>query len=455
MMKHSVCIIDDAIPTIGFPDFIDGTKRLDQTTLKFLTSEESEWPESILKELIEEINETQKDWSLSAFTNPVFYLRHYDEELFSPDIIFFDWTFGGSTTSTENFLKQILEKTYAIVIIYTGDDEEDEVTNLIESEEFANYKERLKVIKKEGADSIRELFSETKNRLNDNFSFRYGQELKGNALSALDDILIEISKLSINDFVALFGSKKSNGNYYISTSELTSIISQKFMHELLDKQFSNVEEKTPADVNIEDDQTVRRLWSYRLYYSPNDNIVRKGDIIYKVNNNKNELFLVLSSDCHLNMFWKKNFGYIAMVPLYRLDKTNKEIKKKFDAVNAKTLKSFKITSLSNSNIEGITILPGIKDKDGKYHDYLLNAKEVFTIRRELPAINNIDSLKYNLDLSYKHFRGYSGKGRITVAEPFLSPLIQYIMDSVTGYGSPDFPPYLSTKIKEKFDESRK
>jgi len=452
-MKHSVCIIDDAIPTTGFPDFIDGTKKLDQAILKYLTINENDWSEPTLKSLIEEINNTQDNWSLSAFTNPEFYLRHYDEELFSPDIIFFDWAYGGSTTPSEDFLKQILEKTYAVVNIYTGEDNENEVTNLIESDEFESYKERLKVVKKESDNSIQELFNETRSRLQDNFSFRYGQELKNNALSALDDILIEISKLSIKDFVALFGSKKGN-NFTITTNELTSIIAQKFMHELLSKHFSNAEEQTSGEVDFEDEQMVRRIWSYRLYYSPNDNIVRKGDIISKVNGNGNQLFLVLSSDCHLNMFWKKNFGYVALVPLYRLDDSNEEVKKKFTAVNAKTLKGFKITSLTNPSIEGITILPGIKDENGHCHDYLLNTKEVFTKRRELPKIKGIDNHKYGLRLTYNYFNGYKGTNRIRVSEPFLSPLIQYIMDNVTGYGCPDFPDYLSKKMKEKFDGSR-
>src|SRR5690606_17040199 len=137
-----------------------------------------DWSEPTLKSLIEEINNTQDNWSLSAFTNPEFYLRHYDEELFSPDIIFFDWAYGGSTTPPEDFLKQILEKTYAVVNIYTGEDNENEVTNLIESDEFESYKERLKVVKKESDNSIQELFNETRSRLQDNFSFRYGQELK-------------------------------------------------------------------------------------------------------------------------------------------------------------------------------------------------------------------------------------------------------------------------------------
>lgn len=453
-MKHSVCIIDDAIPTTGFPDFIDGTKKLDQAILKYLTINEKDWPEPTLKSLIEEINLTQDNWSLSAFTNPEFYLRHYDEELFSPDVIFFDWAYGGSTTPPEDFLKQILEKTYAVINIYTGEDYENEVANLIATDEFLSYQTRLKVVRKEADNSIQELFTETQSRLQNNFSFRYGQELKNNALSALDDILIEISKLSVKDFVALFGSKKGN-NFSITTDELTSIIAQKFMHELLTKHFSNAEEQTSGEVNFEDEQMVKRIWSYRLYYSPNDNIVRKGDIISRVNGNSNQLFLVLSSDCHLNMFWKKNFGYVALVPLYRLDNSSEEIIRKFTAVKSKTLQGFKITSLTNPSIEGITILPGIKDENDIYHDYLLNTKEVFTKKRQLPNIKNIQRDKYGLRLEYNHFNGYKGTNRIRVSEPFLSPLIQYIMDNVTGYGCPDFPEYLSKKIKEKFDGSRK
>ncbi len=453
-MKHSICIIDDAIPTTGFPEFIDGTKRLDQSILKYLTINEPDWDEEALKNLIIEINDNQSDWTLSAFTNPQFYFSHYENEIFSPDIIIFDWEYGGSTDSSEELLMKLLEKTYAIVNVYTHADNEGQVTAIIESDSFESYVNRLRLIKKDEDDSVAKLVDYTLERFNSNFSFRYGQELKNNALSALDEVLIQISKLSIDDFVGIFGYRKSGG-FSISTNDLTAIISEKFKHELLSKKFSKSEEKTTGQVDFNDEDLVRKIWAYRLYYCPQDNIVRKGDIISRVNGDDDERYLVLSSDCHLNMFWKKNFGYVSMVPIYKLSASSIKIKEKFSAVKSAHLNSLKISSLTNSSLEGVTILPGIKDAQGNFDDYLLNSKEVFTVRRKLPNIGNIEQKKYVLPLSYSNFKGYMGKDRLKISEPFLSPLIQFIVDNFTGYGCPDFPEYLTKNLKDKFNESRK
>ena len=52
-----------------------------------------------------------------------------------------------------------------------------------------------------------------------------------------------------------------------------------------------------------------------------------------------------------------------------------------------------------------------------------------------------------------------GEKRIRVSEPFLTPLIQFITENITGYGVSDFSPHLKSTIKDNlkslFDETKK
>lgn len=449
-MRHNICLIDNTIPANLYPDFIKETKILDESILKYLVLN-SEWDEPPVKGVVEKLLDDSDNWKVSAFKDPSFYLSHCEEEVFNPEIILYDWDYGQGPGSdkAETDLLAILETTYAIVHIFTNADSQDGVTNVIAKDEFEPYRERLKLFKKDEDNSIEALLASATERYNSNFSYRFGKEVKLNANKALENIFIEISKLSIDQFVAYFGSTAPNNKSKISTNSLVSIIAEKFKHELVKQDFLKTEEVVNTRVDSTNDTLIRKIWSYRLYYRPNDNIVRRGDIIKKRDNNL--LFLVLSSDCHMNQFWNKNFGHVSLVPLYKLNPNDAAVMAKFDACNANKIKDFKLTSLTNPTIDGITVLPGVKDFDSdNFSDYLLVPKEIFTERIELPALPNINNLKQNLRLLYDYWTDIENEYTISISEPFKSPLMQFIMENITGYGCPDFPPYLQTIIKNGF-----
>lgn len=448
-MKHSVCVIDDSIPTGGDTDFIDDTKILGKSTLKYLLGNEI-WPDDNVKSLISTIVQDDSHWHLTAFRNPSFFFNHVQDNILTPEIFIFDWDYDGQSEDSEEHLMTLLKSTYSLIYVYTKADMEDAVSAIIASDRFADFRHRLSVIKKED-NSVDRLLAEANEKYEKNFSYRFGKELKMRAIKGIDEILIEISKLSLHDFMALFGSKKGN-KYSIPTVELVSIISEKFKHQLLSRKFPEETVSLTTESVQNDENLTRKIWSYRLYHCPEDNIVRKGDIIRTHKNGGDTLFLVLSSDCHMDNFWKKNFGFVTLIPLHKLIAENENIRNRFEANNANKLNQFKPTSLTNSQIAGMTILPGIKDKDGSFSDYLLNAKEVFSKKIPLPTGNGID--KFNLPLIYNHWKGYDWKNRSRVSEPFLSPLIQFILEHITGYGSPDFPEALRTQIKKSFDDAR-
>ena len=67
-----------------------------KSILKFLITKHDDWPSEPLKNLVEDIFKNHKDWTLSAFTHPNFYSNYTEENIFSPDIIIFDWDYDVS-----------------------------------------------------------------------------------------------------------------------------------------------------------------------------------------------------------------------------------------------------------------------------------------------------------------------------------------------------------------------
>ncbi len=455
MKKYSVCILDDEIPAIDFSDFMDDKKLLNENNFQHLIRYEDKWENSDLFNFVKDIYSSSK-YYLTGFTSHAAFFNFSNNEIIAPDVVVFDWTISGQTIEdAENYLLKLLNSTYCLVAIYTQDDKNDEVTNIISESPFKDYlNSRLFIIRKEEDDCVSRLQEVIDERIS-NFSFSFSKELRYKKLLALNKVLSNLGKISFEQFINMFGENSINNKRQLTSIDLAEIISEKTKSELINIGFD--EKKFITDKNDDvDEEEIRKIWSFRLYHRPNDKIVRKGDIISRINTNDDTLYLVLSSDCHLNSFWNKNFGYISLIPLHRMKSNSEIIKKKFLANNGHKLNGFKLTSLTNPNqIEGITILPGVKNIEGELFDYLLNPKEVFSVKINLPNIKNIQNIRTNLRLLYNYWRGYSGKERIRISEPFLSPLIQFIMDNITGYGCPDFSGKLQEIIKKNFDESRK
>jgi hypothetical protein len=157
----------------------------------------------------------------------------------------------------------------------------------------------------------------------------------------------------------------------------------------------------------------------------------------------------------LNGFWNKNFGLISLVPLHDLNEKG-YLNTHFNGVKSDKLKKFMVTSLTNnSGISDVTILPSVTGENDELIDYLLTPKEIVSTYIELPKIENIDNLKSNLPLLYEYWPEMDLSKRISISEPFKSPLIQYVLENISGYGCPDYPDSLKIYLKKKFDDARK
>ena len=104
--------------------------------------------------------------------------------------------------------------------------------------------------------------------------------------------------------------------------------------------------------------------------------------------------------------------------------------------------NLEITSLTSNKKSPMTILPCLQTEEG-LKDFLIIPKTIRTIEIE----KNDEQQK---SLVYENFDGYY---KVTsVADPFKSPLIQFIMDNITGYGCPDYPKVLKDDLLCKIEK---
>lgn len=454
-MRKNICIIDDQWPAEHYSDFIDETKKIEESALKYLYKNHAEWPEKELFNLAKELIDNHDEWTLSAFKNPSLYFNHIDEELFSPDIIVLDWDYG-LPMSTDESLYKILESSYSIIAVYTGADKQHEVTDIVEDNKFDLYRERIRIIKKGDTDAVKQVIDYCNEKFKNNFSYKFGQELKYNAVKSLDEILISISKLSYDEFICAFGHKREDGKTEISIKEFVEIISEKFKNHLTNINFTEREIK-PVDCSELKVEDISKLWSYRMYYSPNDDLVRTGDIIDLKGYDKYTKYLVISANCHLQQFWKKNFGNLALVPLHEKCNENENLKSKLTLFSSLgSYNNTKATSISNLwNNESLSVVASVpvwdKQDEIKYKNYIIFPKEIMSVNIPPPIelkdenLGNIRSQK----LFYSHSEILIKENRININEPFRTPLIQFAINNITGYGAPDYPSNLQEVIKSE------
>ena len=136
----------------------------------------------------------------------------------------------------------------------------------------------------------------------------------------------------------------------------------------------------------------------------------------------------------MKQFGKKNGGYLTVIPLKEIrGKKSQEIAKIMDA------KNIDFSSLTSSSI-ALTILPAVPISENRNTDFLVVPKSITSIY--FPIITE----EKRKPLTYEKIENYIKIA--SLLDPFKSPLLQFILDNITGYGCPDFPQKLKDDIKK-------
>jgi len=467
-MRYSVCIIDNDIPAAG-PQAqnagIKDSELLNASNLQFLINNET-WTDDVIKSLVQTLlTEKAADgispkWDLFAFTNPAFYINAIDDGFFRPDLIVFDWEYpggqAGSGTDSESLLKQILDRTFSLVFIFSKADKKDEIEAIVSKPEFLPYRERVEYLDKtvSGLDQSTILLQNAEQRYANNFSFKFASLLRKKSVQSVDKILSDMGKASLNDVKnhVIVGHDGKKDFVDFMTERFRASLAGKEIHELVDQILTQAPGSSSPSAEL-----AAKVWSYRLYFrrQVSDDLVRRGDIV----KTGTEYSMILSADCDLGRFWNKNLGIINTVILHEIKQSNTSLKDwltlcvKPDKIPDPQIKH--LLANIGALADGPFVLPFVP-MDDEMKNFIAIPKDLKSIRINFPTEWNqlnesqkIGKLKEE-PMKYSY---WSGTERVcTVAEPFLTPVIQHVLSTMLGNGVPDYPPHMKGILKEVLED---
>lgn len=482
---HKICFIDDSIPA-NKVQTINETERLNGANIRMLLENGVVWDEDAVRELASRLAVDPGNWSISAFTNPAFYLNAIQEGTYRPEIIIYDWEYAAGAEDSATNLIEILESTYAVVWIYSSGDHEALIDAALEETELSRYAgKRLFKLMKDADGSVQNLLTRAQQFYSNNFSYKFGKILRNKSILALDKVLVQLGSHDLDRSLPLILSEGTEEtdikgfltekikHYLMEDVALYSEVKNgtgfddESVNELITTMVSSIVEKisthnidlsdVPRNIAIDEDNrdAALAIWSLRLYYTPSDQVVRKGDIIRGDDNN---YYIIITPDCDLVTFWKNNFGYINLIPLYDFKDRAEYIKGLIGLVNGeakvKTIcEKIRIgSSLTNHKFsdmpQSLFICPLI-NIGGDYHNFIGFPKEIKSVSIAPRALVGAEepSVRRKHRILYDDFLGFN---RIaTISEPFLSALIQHCINKISGYGVPDYPSALQERLSEE------
>lgn len=430
-MKRTLCVIDDKIPVSQYPEYFKDTNVISESVLSFLLkADNTVWDDDVVKKLFDSLLKESDDWNICAFTSPHFYNNYVSDTIYSPDVIIYDWDYNSIPDDSETCLLDILKKSFTLIFIFTGSDKIDEIKTIIKKKAFKPFCDRLILIDKNGKNSVNKVFTQFRKQKESNFSLQYGHDFLYRSNCIINRILSEISQLRIEDYIASIGDGTlRDGKYIASDYNFVDAFLPRYKNALYENTEKEFLIKKTKEAPI---KQVRRIWSYRLYNcsKKEDELVSMGDIIKK----GNRYFIVLASDCHMHRFWKKNGGHLPTVPIVKVK--SKLAKDQYKLMVKGDLNE---TSVSNCNYP-LTILPAVPINSTQMCDFLVLPKGVKSIMIKKPS-----NVSADCSLKYSHIPEFEKIA--SIQDPFKSPLLQFIMDNITGYGCPDFAESLKADLK--------
>ena len=467
--KKHIYIVDDAFISPAASKKKDNDKIFYNNELQDFTNMSDEmWTDVIVKNLCSLL--ISKDWFVYGFSHPNHLLEKLeDDSSMGPAIIIYDWDYPDANLENENKLKEILSNYPVYIFIYTGCDKTDTIRNLIYSEDFHLYKRRISILEKNinGESSVDKLTSFLNDLIQQDFSFKFGSNMRKILLKGIDKTLSNFSSMNISNVLKLLNGEQNEDLSkeikrmladkiisYIKTSkdvnnimkELTSdikiineiknILSSKIENNIISTALIIDKSSTNDECNSDEAKTLmREIWAYRLYNNPTDNVVRTGDIIRKKGSaNYNSLYIIITDNCSLTRFKSKTAGLLNTIELKPLKSFCR------DEIKAKN-----ITSLTNttgfSKTNGRPLLLPYINLNKKHVDYILYMQNHKCIQVEVDNYNEKDPLLYDDKFEYEIV--------CSISSEFLHPLIGTIINNLYGWGCEDY-----SQIVQKDIESR-
>jgi len=461
-MRYSVCVIDNDIPAAGAQAQalqVKDSDLLNASNLQLLLQKE-QWGDQVLRNLIEKLlTQTDADgvspkWEVYGFTNPSFYINAINDGFFRSDLLVFDWEYPGAQNTSginpESILKEILDRTFCLVFIFSKADKKAEIEAILAKPEFQQYKERLQYLDKSTPEGEQTdaLLQSAERMYAENFSFKFAGVLRRRSVQCADQILSDMGRASLNDVKNLLvvghGGKK----------DFIDFLAERFRTSIAGPNVYDLVEQIPesAAAPAIDATLASKVWSYRLYFQQEtgDDLVRRGDIVAA----GGEVLLILSADCDLVRFWLKNLGIINAVALHDLDQSNATLKEMLTVCVKHDLLKPMIGSLLGrigDLSEGPFVLPFVPTGES-LKNFVAIPKDL--VSRRVPTPAGWGEFSKNARKAHPMKYAYwDGAQRLcTVSEPFLTPIVQHVFNTIGGTGVPDYPEHMKEILKKILED---
>ena len=192
-MKHTICFIDDKIPIAQYGEYFNETDIINESVIRFLLKQkDADWQDLTIRMLCERLLSDGENWSTSAFTNPTFYTTYCSNTVYAPEVIVYDWDYPSLPDAPENVLEKILNETYALIFIFSEEENIDGINEVLAQDDFIPFKDRLMVIAKGKKDSVDSIFAKIQETESKNFSFAYGGQIVHKSNQIINEILSDI-----------------------------------------------------------------------------------------------------------------------------------------------------------------------------------------------------------------------------------------------------------------------
>lgn len=502
MIGTNICIIDDGFMLPAVDAKLQSHSYFSGAAIEVLTARD--WDkDQALKELCNTLLEKRDEhgeavWSLSGFRLPQFFQRAFKDGKYRSDLIVFDWEYGDDVDQVEE-LRFILENSHAYVVIFTGADKDADIRAVLD-DDLKDFAARIELLDKEagGESQHGKLLELLEDQQANNFAIKFGASLRASVNRSLDSVLHKLSALNLDkvarvlatpdndpidaDLKEMIGEKlkekvKADERFAMlvdarsiseeASTELLEIVSEVIKTDVASLELEHAAEHA-ADLEEGDHEIMEHLWSYRLYHSPADTVVRSGDIIQRNDGNGETLYLVLTPPCDLAQFWNKTDGKLAVVKLELLPAENENLRRRAllfkKSGSLKDLKTRGVSSLTNG--EPLNVLPGrsflvplvpVKRNDAvELLNYRMNSHSLTSIDVPLPAGLTAEGVGIReraiAALRYEHLEFL----RITkISDPFCSAILGATLSNLAGWGVADYPNDLAARFGKHFETSMK
>jgi hypothetical protein len=492
----TVWIVDDGIPIqeadFEKDDMLSGARPIDRTALRSLLPRES-WQGTPLMALCRQLIDQAQD--VRAFLQPAAARAHLDSGAPVPDIVVFDLVYGAQSSKANalQHLESILAAHACCVQVYTDKSAEEATGDIADL--AGRYPSRLSPPLNKAETDAAHLALVIADRLKTSLSSRLAKGIRYQASAAIEKVLVSIDNLPLKEALkVLAGEPEAPGE-----EDLLELISTKVGEALLDRgdltktiadfanerglshgdsaafagdivavltshireglrgggsliaelrgawaEAANAKEVEAAPGRAE--EVARRFVSFRLYASPNDTLVRTGDIVevpslIDPRGAKSDLFLVITPACDIEHFWRRTRGILTLARLEAVDPSHLDPPFRFD---------FKPPSdVSSITARKPIILPTVATSQGTTQDYALFFHQIAALRldRAKPADNGKVLQAANGPLTYAELdKAVTRVCRLS--EPFLSGVLSKIEAELFRVGVPDFPMAERDRLKK-------